>query len=324
MEYRMKVHVFGNSPSPAVAIYCLRRAAEAGQKDFGEDAKQFVIRDFYMDDGLKSLASPEDAISLLKRTQEMLACSNLRLHKLASNSKSVMEAFSSEDHATNLKDLDLDKDNLPMQHSLGLLWDLDSDSFTYQVQEERKAFTRRGILSTVNSLYDPLGFVSPITIQGKALLRDLTIDSPDWDAPLSPEKEKLWESWRNSLQELQHFQIPKSYTHVAPSAATHTELCVFSDASERAVVTAAYLKTSDGHGKCYTGLIASKARLAPRPGYTIPRLELCAAVMAVNLAEVIVSEIDIQFTEITFYTDSKVVLGYIYNEKRRFHVFVHN
>lgn len=63
-DYRMKVHVFGNSPSPAVPIYCLRRAAEAGQKDFGEDARQF---DFYVDDGLKSLPSPEDAISLLKR-----------------------------------------------------------------------------------------------------------------------------------------------------------------------------------------------------------------------------------------------------------------
>ncbi|KAG7470265.1 hypothetical protein JOB18_005832 [Solea senegalensis] len=107
VEFRMNVHVFGNSPSPAVAIYCLRRAAEEGKDEYGEDARQFVVRDFYVDDGLKSLPTPEAAISLLKRTQDMLACSNLRLHKLASNSKDVMDAFPCEDRATDLKDLDL-------------------------------------------------------------------------------------------------------------------------------------------------------------------------------------------------------------------------
>lgn len=45
-EFRMKVHVFGNSPSPAMAIYGLRRAAELGEKEHGSDAKQFVLRNF--------------------------------------------------------------------------------------------------------------------------------------------------------------------------------------------------------------------------------------------------------------------------------------
>lgn len=90
------------------------------------------------------------------------------------------------------------------------------------------------------------------------------------------------------------------------------------------MAAAAYLKSVDRHGKCYTGLIASKARLSPWSRYTIPRLELCYAVMAVNLSEVTASEIDIHFTTITFYTDSKIVLGYIYNEKWRFYVFVHD
>ncbi len=113
-EYRMKVHVFGNSPSPAVAIYCLRRAALEGEEKFGQDARQFVEQDFYMDDGLKSLPSPEMAINLLKRTQDMQAGSNLKLHKLASNSKEVMRAFPSEDYAISLKELDLGVNSLPM------------------------------------------------------------------------------------------------------------------------------------------------------------------------------------------------------------------
>lgn len=152
MEYRMKVHVFGNSPSSAVAIHCLRHAAEEGEREFGKDARQFVERDFYVDDGLKSLPTPAAAIDLLKRTQNMLSCSNLRLHKIASNSREVMEAFPTEDHANDLKDLDLGFDSLLIQRSLGLCWDLKTDTFLFQVAEERKPFTRRGVLSTEQSV----------------------------------------------------------------------------------------------------------------------------------------------------------------------------
>lgn len=99
---------------------------------------------------------------------------------------------------------------------------------------------------------------------------------------------------------------------------------MFSDASEKVIAAVAYLKTTDLDGNCHTGFIAGKAKLAPQPEHTIPRLELCAAVLAVNLMENITSEIAIEFNEIMFYTDSLVVLGYIYNEKRRFHVYVSN
>lgn len=79
-DYRMKVHVFGNSPSPAVAIYCMRRAAAEGEREHGADAKQFVLRHFYVDDGLASAPTPEEAIDILTRSQKMLADSNLKLH----------------------------------------------------------------------------------------------------------------------------------------------------------------------------------------------------------------------------------------------------
>lgn len=60
-KYRITVHVFGNSPSPAVAIYSLRRAAQEGHKEHGKNAKQFVMRNFYVDDGLTSLPTAEKA-----------------------------------------------------------------------------------------------------------------------------------------------------------------------------------------------------------------------------------------------------------------------
>lgn len=138
--------------------------------------------------------SAAEAISLLKKTQDILASSNLRLHKIASNSKEVMDVFPSQDLANDLKDLDLGADTPPVQRSLGLNWDLVSDSFIFTVDNEEKPFTRRCVLSVVNNIYDPLGFVAPVVIQGKHILRELTQGKGDWDSPLPEEMKVQWTS----------------------------------------------------------------------------------------------------------------------------------
>lgn len=77
-------------------------------------------------------------------------------------------------------------------------------------------------------------------------------------------------------------------------------------------------------GQIETGVVIGKVRLAPQPGLTIPRLELCAAVLAMEIAEMVVTEMETTFDRIIFYTDSKVVLGYIHNQSRRFYIYMHN
>lgn len=66
------------------------------------DIKHFVERQFYVDDGLLSTPTAARVINLIKWTQEMLAASNLRLHKIASNCQEVMEAFPTEDYVKGL------------------------------------------------------------------------------------------------------------------------------------------------------------------------------------------------------------------------------
>ncbi len=60
-------------------------------------------RHFYVADGLVSLPTDDQAISLLQRTRASLAESNLRLHKISSNSSGVMQAFPQEEHAKTVK-----------------------------------------------------------------------------------------------------------------------------------------------------------------------------------------------------------------------------
>ena len=67
-EYRMKVHIFGNTLSPAVANYALRKTAEVGEAKFGSDTKSFVDNNFYVDDGLHSAPDSTMALDLLCRT----------------------------------------------------------------------------------------------------------------------------------------------------------------------------------------------------------------------------------------------------------------
>ncbi|XP_064461872.1 uncharacterized protein LOC135372079 [Ornithodoros turicata] len=322
VEYRMRVHVFGNSPSPAVATYGLRRTAIDGEEQFGTDVREFVEKNFYVDDGLTSLPAEQAAIDLLRRTPDMLSTANLRLHKIASNSVTVMKAFSSDEYATDLKDLDLGSDVPPSQRSLGLRWDIKGDTFTFHVPPNEKPHTKRGVLSTVNSLYDPLGFAAPVTIQGRLLLRELSSLTQGWDDELPKSME--WETWRDSLPALTKIEIPRTYGAISLSSACRRELCIFSEASTKAIAAVACLRSTDPTGETHVGFVLGKAKLAPKREHTIPRLELCGTLLAVEMADVIVNELDVSLDAIKFYTDSRVVLGYICNESRRFYVYVSN
>ena len=167
-EYRMNVHLFGNGPSPAVTTYGLRRMAVDGEEEYAEEAKNFIYIccNFYVDDGLALLPTTQGAINLVKGAQATLATAKLRLHKVVSNSAKVMEAFPAEDQAKDVHDLGLRSDTLPVQRSLRVFWDLETAAFTFKVSLPEKPFTRRGVLSIVNSVYYPLGFAVPVMLEG--------------------------------------------------------------------------------------------------------------------------------------------------------------
>lgn len=127
--------------------------------------------------------------------------------------------------------------------------------------------------------------------------------------PLAAEKKTEWNLWKDSLQELEQLNISRTYTLMSISHSVKKEIHVFSDASVQSISAVAYLKVTDHDGMCQVGFIMGKAKLAPQTGHTVPRLELCAAVLAVEIAEQIIQELDIKPDTLLFYTDSKVVFG---------------
>ena len=97
---------------------------------------------------------------------------SLRLHKFVSNSKEVLKTVAPEDRTPHLKNLDFTEDHLPIERTLGTQWCIESDSFQFRITLQDKPFTRRGILSTVSSIFDPFGFVAPLLLVGKRVLQD--------------------------------------------------------------------------------------------------------------------------------------------------------
>ena len=98
-ELRMKVHLFGAASSPGCANLALKRTADDGEDEFGSDAANFIRRDFYVDDGLKSVESVSATINLIHNCKAICARAGLRLHKFSSNKKEVIQAVYSDDRA---------------------------------------------------------------------------------------------------------------------------------------------------------------------------------------------------------------------------------
>lgn len=156
-------------------------------------------------------------------------------------------------------------------------------------------------------------------------MRELPVEQYDWDVPLPAVKQEQWKLWRDSMKELEQLEIPRPYIPVSLATQTqYRELCGYSNVSNMAIATVAYLKTVSTTGECHVGFVMGKSKLAPRPAHTVPHLELCAAVLAVEKADFIKDEMNIDIHSVKFYTDSKIVLGYIHNTSRRFYVYVSN
>ena len=201
------------------------------------------------------------------------------LHKWHSNVKEL-EAASLEpvpEEETYAKE----QLNIPRREGaslLGLPWDKENDTIAVSFPLEKAEPTKRGILSKVARIYDPLGLASPISLGGKLLYRDVCDAKRNWDDKLPNELMQNWVQWEERLPE--QLTVPRSLA-VHQEEVQSIELHAFGDASGKGVAAAVYAVVVQESG-VNQGLVAARARLAKK-GLTIPRLELVAGHMAVNL-----------------------------------------
>nr|XP_039258111.1 uncharacterized protein LOC120334671 [Styela clava] len=322
--YRMRVMVFGSTSSPSCCNFVLKKTADDYEKEFGEEAAQFLRKNFYVDDGLKSVDSVEEATSLIKASKKMCAKGGFNLTKFVSNNNKVLQAVDENDRSTKFKNLDLGSNPIPVERALGVQWCIVDDSFTFRITLKDRPFTRRGILSTVCSIYDPFGFIAPVILEGKRTLQELCRDKCKWDEPVPYNLKPRWERWRNDLHHLAELKIRRCFKPSNFGEIKETELHHFSDASTRGYGQCTYLRLTNQKNQIHCSFVMGKSRVAPLKPITIPRLELTAALVSVRVGVMLRQELNFVNIKETYWTDSKVVLGYVSNDSRRFHIYVAN
>ena len=323
--YRMCVHLFGAKSSPACATFGLRYLAEDVLATSGKQTvHDFIKYDFYVDDGLTSVSSIDEAQSLIEESRSLCQKANIRLHKFVSNKLEALSNLPETEVSTNLTKVDLTADDKTNERALGVQWNVNTDTFQFPTLPLTKPNTRRGILSTVASLFDPLGYVSPIVLEGKILLQSLCKLNIGWDEAIDAEVQKKWTRWKEGLAQLEDIHMPRCYKPEGFGTIAKAELHSFSDASTVAYGQCTYLRLVNDSGNCHVSLVMSKSRVAPLKVISVPRLELQAACTSIDVSKEVKKQLKIDNLEEFFWTDSKVVLGYINNDARRFHVFVAN
>ena len=130
------------------------------------------------------------------------------------NDKDVLAAIPAEERT--IKNLDLDK--LPIERALGQQWNIDTDTFgvkTSPPSARPRSDTRRGCLSTLSSIFDPLGMIGPVLLPAKRVLQKTWQLKLLWDEKLPEDLLKDWNKWKENLTLLNHVTIPRCFFLVA-------------------------------------------------------------------------------------------------------------
>ena len=86
----------------------------------------------------------------------------------------------------------MEKPKSQSENALGLVWNIDTDTFGYKISMQDKPLSKRGMLSELSSVYDPLGFVAPFLLHGRKIIQILSQQELGWDEIVSDEVAKDW------------------------------------------------------------------------------------------------------------------------------------
>ena len=330
--YVLQVLAFGPVCAPSAAVYVKNRNAER-LKDRYPRAHASIITD-YVDNSMESYHQVQDAIDVTNEIIEVNWQANFKTRDFISNSQEVVSNIT-PGHTASAKEYHL-ADEEKTEKLLGIQWDVKNDCFIFRFSDKLQEITKKGkvkvgetptkaeALSLIASIYDPLGWLSHITIQGRIILQDVWRSGIGWKDRLQPGEAEKWTAFINQLYYAATINIPRCYFPNAPYG--KFEIHVLCDASEKAFAAVMYLECIEPQGLYDKPvLIAAKSRVAPLKALSVARLELQAAVLGTRLHTMykrylVQKGMDISGS--TFYSDSEVVLGWINSDHRRYNVFV--
>ncbi len=322
--FRWKVHPFGSAASPCIAMFTIKHHAGEHKHKYPR-AAETIIHSTLVDDNMDSVRTVEEAIRLGRELVQLYGEAGMQLGKVVSNSGEVLRSFPEEMVAPSIEIAEICTQDLylPLVKALGVIYICEEDAFTYRMDKpEKKEWTKREILKFEAKLYDPHGLISPHTIRARIILQKIWRARVDWDEAIPDEIEAEWQEWLLATEVLPQLRIPRCLHPVREEEPTAPEeVHIFCDASGDAYAAAAYFLTTY-EGERFARLAISKAKVAPLHLTSIPRMELMAATLALDLRTAIIQALPVKDSAVTFWTDSTNVLCWLNADSRMLHTFV--
>ena len=178
------------------------------------------------------------------------------------------------------------------------------------------------MFSTISSIYDPLGIPAPFVLNGCQILQRLCQLTVGWDEKVLNSLQNEWIHWRSKLPGLENIKTNKCYKPENFRSIVKAEVHHFSYVSEDGYGQCSHLRIIDQFGVIHCSLLIGKSRVRPIKFILIPSLELTVATLSIKMSKLIRNVLEIGDFEETHWTGSRVVLGYIENEVKRFKIFV--
>ncbi|KAI5631391.1 pao retrotransposon peptidase domain-containing protein [Phthorimaea operculella] len=322
--YQFDRVAFGLKCSPYLALRVIRQLAQDESQTF-PNLVEIVANYSYMDDFLTSLPDEEEALKLYSQLIELFKRGGFNLTKWISNSQKFLEQIPKDSRASKTLSFDADAD--PHTKIIGLHWNPVEDNFFFSAKSaplnSETQYTKRSVLSTTASLFDPLGLLAPAVALMKLIIQECWRRSLDWDEPLPIDLKNIWEKILHELPCLSKLKIPR-YVGLFPGASV--SLIGFADSSEKCYGAAVYVRVGRMEDEASAvSLLCAKSRVASGR-QTLARLELCAAHLLAKLIITVHNIITkrVQIDKIMAFSDSTITLAWINSSPHKWQTFVAN
>lgn len=323
--FKLKTVTYGTASAPYLATRTLLQLAEDEKHQFSM-ASEVAKTDFYVDDLLTGTQTEEGARAMQSELTCLLSKGGFNLRKWSSNSSTLRKEFLCEEQSEHSQSEEFSSDGGHEVKTLGLWWDAHKDQFNLRPNQEysinKNHVTKRTILSNIARIFDPLGLVGPVVVRAKMQLQALWKLNLSWDESLPMSLFTDWIKLSHCLNDLNNIYIPRQAT-ISQSSLPY-DLHGFSDASERAYGAAVYLRHEDERGNVQVNLLCAKSRVAPLKTVSLPRLELCAALLLSELMHTVSQALHVNSNHSNYWSDSTVTLAWLQSEPSRWTTFVAN
>jgi len=319
-DYRLLTVTYGTASAPYLATKTLQQLALDSEVTYPLASKAFM-NNMYVDDLMGGASSKTQAADLLTELLKMTSNAGLQFRKWSSNCPSLLSSLPPE-HREQSTLLEIDNDQTIK--ALGVYWNTSRDQFQFKVttcNEKYEKLTKRILLSETAKLFDPLGWLGPVVIRAKILIQQLWKEQIGWDEILPVNFQREWYEFRDNLSHIEKCKISRC---MMPQGYQTAHLVGFSDASEKAYAAVVYMVARGIHVEPFVTLISSKTRVAPAKPVSLPRLELCGALLLAQLMTSISQSLRVEIKSKLAYTDSTIVMDWIGGHPSQWTTFVAN